>query len=190
MTTSPTAADDSEAGGGQTTPLKPAGALRNISIHRRLVKPEAEFTRRDIIRIYSQLTANEIVFATKPCVRYRGDTHRRFTYPLFVSRRPALARLEGWRVTKESSLSAERPAVAEFARVMGAETPSRRPWSMCRLYLLVLLKFLAEQLVFCANLTVGYLTADRTKTFVKNKQGRIISGAMSYAIQTVGTVNG
>ena len=90
----------------------------------------------------------------------------------------------------ESSLSAERPAVAEFARVMGAETPSRRPWSMCSLYLLVLLKFLAEQLVFCANLTVGYLTADRTKTFVKNKQGRIISGAMSYAIQTVGTVTG
>ncbi|KAI0211263.1 hypothetical protein LSAT2_003910 [Lamellibrachia satsuma] len=68
---------------------------------------------------------------------------------------------------------------------MGVKSPSSPPRNMCRLYLLVLLKFFAEQLVFCANFTVSYLTADRTKTFVKNKQGRIISGAMSYAIEKV-----
>lgn len=87
------------------------------------------------------------------------------------------------------TLSAQRPAAEEFAGVMGAKSPNYRPWSMCRLYLLVLLKFLTEQLASCANLTVGYLTSDRTKIFVKNKQGRIISGAMSYAIQKVGAVN-
>ena len=32
------------------------------------------------------------------------------------------------------------------------------------------------------NLTISYLTADRTRTFVRNTQGRIISGAMTYAV--------
>lgn len=35
------------------------------------------------------------------------------------------------------------------------------------------------------NFTVGYLYADRTSRYVKVKQGRIISGAMTHAINTV-----
>ena len=35
------------------------------------------------------------------------------------------------------------------------------------------------------NFTVGYLYTDRTQRYVKVKQGRIISGAMTYAVQTV-----
>ena len=37
----------------------------------------------------------------------------------------------------------------------------------------------------CDNFTVGYLMADRGKTFTKNLQGRVISGAMTYAVQKV-----
>lgn len=93
-------------------------------------------------------------------------------------------------MTEQSSLSAiGQSTVGTFAVIMGVKSPSSPPRNMCRLYLLVLLKFFAEQLVFCANFTVSYLTADRTKTFVKNKQGRIISGAMSYAIEKVGAFN-
>ncbi len=34
-------------------------------------------------------------------------------------------------------------------------------------------------------ITVGYLYSDQSKGWVKNKQGRIISGAMTLAIQTI-----
>ena len=44
---------------------------------------------------------------------------------------------------------------------------------------------LFAELVDAANFTVGYLTADRTETFVHKKQGRIISGAMTLAIKRI-----
>jgi guanylate cyclase len=35
------------------------------------------------------------------------------------------------------------------------------------------------------NVTVGYLTVDKTDKFIRNRQGRIISGAITYALQQV-----
>lgn len=35
------------------------------------------------------------------------------------------------------------------------------------------------------NVTVGYLTVDKTDTFVRDKQGRIVSGAISYALEKI-----
>lgn len=35
------------------------------------------------------------------------------------------------------------------------------------------------------NITVGYLTVDKTDKFIRNRQGRIISGAITYALQQV-----
>ena len=35
------------------------------------------------------------------------------------------------------------------------------------------------------NFTVGYLMADRGRTFTKNLQGRVISGAMTYAVNKI-----
>lgn len=35
------------------------------------------------------------------------------------------------------------------------------------------------------NITVGYLTVDKTDKYIRNRQGRIISGAITYALQQV-----
>lgn len=35
------------------------------------------------------------------------------------------------------------------------------------------------------NITIGYLTVDRTVVFMRGKQGRVISGAISYAIELI-----
>ncbi|XP_048763359.2 receptor-type guanylate cyclase Gyc76C-like [Ostrea edulis] len=35
------------------------------------------------------------------------------------------------------------------------------------------------------NITVGYLTVDKTDKFIRNRQGRIISGAITYALQQI-----
>ena len=35
------------------------------------------------------------------------------------------------------------------------------------------------------NFTIGYLYSDKSKGFIKNKQGRIISGAMTYAVTLI-----
>lgn len=35
------------------------------------------------------------------------------------------------------------------------------------------------------NITVGYLTVDRTLNFMRGKQGRVISGAISYALELI-----
>ena len=35
------------------------------------------------------------------------------------------------------------------------------------------------------NFTIGYLYSDKSKGFIKNKQGRIISGAMTYAVNVI-----
>ena len=91
--------------------------------------------------------------------------------------------------TSRVSLSAKALTARELALTMGAKSRCSETWNMYRWFMLLLLKCIAEQLAFCANFTVSYLTADRTKTFIKNKQGRIISGAMSYAIQKVGAFN-
>ena len=59
------------------------------------------------------------------------------------------------------------------------------------IYLVFLLvRFLGSFLVYSSSasgdvFTVGYLTAEKSKKFVKNKQGRIISGAMTYAIKQI-----
>ena len=39
--------------------------------------------------------------------------------------------------------------------------------------------------VYGDNFTVGYLYSDISKVFIKNKQGRIISGAMTYAVNVI-----
>jgi len=35
------------------------------------------------------------------------------------------------------------------------------------------------------NITVGYLTVDKTDVFLREKQGRLISGAISYALELI-----
>jgi hypothetical protein len=35
------------------------------------------------------------------------------------------------------------------------------------------------------NITVGYLTVDKTLNFMRGKQGRVISGAISYALELI-----
>lgn len=35
------------------------------------------------------------------------------------------------------------------------------------------------------NITIGYLTVDKTETFMRGKQGRIISGAITYALDLI-----
>lgn len=35
------------------------------------------------------------------------------------------------------------------------------------------------------NITIGYLTVDKTDTFVRDRQGRVISGAISYAVEKI-----
>lgn len=35
------------------------------------------------------------------------------------------------------------------------------------------------------NITVGYLTVDRTPVFMRDKQARVISGAISYALELI-----
>lgn len=35
------------------------------------------------------------------------------------------------------------------------------------------------------NVTIGYLTVDKTAIFMRGKQGRVISGAISYAIELI-----
>lgn len=36
-----------------------------------------------------------------------------------------------------------------------------------------------------SNITVGYLTVDKTDKFIRNRQGRIISGAITYALEQI-----
>lgn len=36
-----------------------------------------------------------------------------------------------------------------------------------------------------SNITIGYLTVDKTAVFMRGKQGRVISGAISYAIELI-----
>ena len=40
------------------------------------------------------------------------------------------------------------------------------------------------------NFTIGYLFSDKSRGFIKNKQGRIISGAMTYAVNVVNNAPG
>lgn len=35
------------------------------------------------------------------------------------------------------------------------------------------------------NITIGYLTVDKTAVFMRGKQGRVISGAISYGIELI-----
>lgn len=35
------------------------------------------------------------------------------------------------------------------------------------------------------NVTIGYLTVDKTEVFMRGKQGRVISGAITYAIELI-----
>ena len=46
------------------------------------------------------------------------------------------------------------------------------------------LQFLTVE-VEADNFTIGYLYSDKSKGFIKNKQGRIISGAMTYAVNVI-----
>ena len=41
------------------------------------------------------------------------------------------------------------------------------------------------EVVEADNFTIGYLYSDKSKGFIKNKQGRIISGAMTYAVNVI-----
>ncbi len=55
----------------------------------------------------------------------------------------------------------------------------------CLVITCVLLASLDLSPVRSDNFTIGYLYADQSKEFIKNKQGRIISGAMTYAVEWV-----
>ena len=47
------------------------------------------------------------------------------------------------------------------------------------------LQFFTVGEVEADNFTIGYLYSDKSKGFIKNKQGRIISGAMTYAVNVI-----
>ena len=56
--------------------------------------------------------------------------------------------------------------------------------SLCVICVVRLL-FLDYAIGDVTNITVGYLTVDKTEKYVRNRQGRIISGAISYAIEKI-----
>ena len=62
----------------------------------------------------------------------------------------------------------------------------RRMWRIHVAYLLMyVIATTSKDGAHADNFTVSYLAADRTDRFVKLKQGRIISGAMTLAINSV-----
>lgn len=50
---------------------------------------------------------------------------------------------------------------------------------------LVFLLYVGVRSVESDVITVGYLTAESSKRYIKNKQGRIISGAMKFAVEKI-----
>ena len=56
---------------------------------------------------------------------------------------------------------------------------------MTGLKFLFLLLFMYAKTTASLNITIGYLMADRSLTFKKNLQGRIISGAMTYVVDKI-----
>ena len=54
-----------------------------------------------------------------------------------------------------------------------------------QLWICVYLMHLLITKVESDNFTIGYLYSDKSKGFIKNKQGRIISGAMTYAVNVI-----
>ncbi|ESO83957.1 hypothetical protein LOTGIDRAFT_108278 [Lottia gigantea] len=58
-------------------------------------------------------------------------------------------------------------------------------FKICSLEILLVLALTVPECYGIVNITVGYLTVSKTNEFVRGKQGRVISGALTYAVDEI-----